>query len=1256
MSFTTPKVEQNLTDNKPARQTLSGENVVCPLGFGRFRVAAQPITPVLHWRYRTTSKSSFAYASLMYELCLGPVDEIVRIYVGGKPYDGVFVRRDASPGDSFEHVIPKETPEKFTFFWGTETQSAAAITAKANALCLNPGHPEASAVHPRYKGRCVFFVEDLEMGQATSGFTPPLLTVEIEVYRRPPFTYADGHVVHGANPVGCIYEILRDQRGGLGLPDSLFDSTHWNAAAARVMTDGAAGRIGTDLFINPVIAERREASQVIADALAYLDGWLVYRDGKIWIDWYPNDGTTTSPTGLRELSEHDMIGEPELDPDGLAELATSVSVTGLDWGNADDPLCELTVDAQVPFAGTVLDAPKPYKINRPWIVTREQLQSLADLTATLKATPRLYAAASYRRESCTHPDGVTPLRPGDRFNFDYAPYGYDIVCRITERTETDDKAEVKLKFVSERGAAPQPYTPAIDPRATIELPDPQPPAHWAVAEAPPDLELPAGPSAIVLAERADSYTFAWRLHFAPTNSFPGEIILDDSQWAISGVVTTGLSNVTTPGNLVVTIASAEAADLISQGATEQENNSLLCYAGGEWLSVGTITPGGGGSYTLACLRGRLGSSTRAIGTTERVWLVYRDALPIVAHANFADVGVPFNGTTATKWFKLEAYTGTLDATITSAISVQFIDRSPGVVTALSATALPEGVKLEWIPPADTDVAVYEIFESPTTTQPADPVHFSPAPSNSYVRLGATAGDNLKFWVRTKDSGGHTSASVGPVSATVASAASPTLMYRGAFTAASLYYDNNDIQNLVSVGTTYYKVNNRSKDGQNGTSWGAPPSANWTVFTTLPKNVATGIILAEVGYFFDTVYVGDGSADKGRIMSHGVTGYGAGAAGFFLGFDGTTPKLFVGNPSGDKLTWNGSALSMTGTLSVGTGDSATLINATAIAFGTRFNIVDQSGQTTMVFQKTAGQSSGNKGFHIQADASNTILRGGDVSNAGPFSPTWSITSTTGVGMFTKVQIGSDCEFQRNTADVIGTSDSLVVGGALYVGANAVGLTSPSTNLLNVAGTVQASGLAANNAGTYEFFAGAGNVAVYVRNQLFQVRDSSNATQVQINPTSGLISTLGNVSAVGTLSGASLTTTAQATIGSYIALGSAASALINFHTDTNLYRASAAVLKTDGALHALGFGAYNAIAAYNGSPSDYFFLTGSVIGATIVKGHNFQVRNSSSTVKFEVNNTTGEIYIAGNRVVGPRGTRGSATITEVVALLDAWGAWA
>lgn len=623
---------------------------------------------------------------------------------------------------------------------------------------------------------------------------------------------------------------------------------------------------------------------------------------------------------------------------------------------------------------------------------------------------------------------------------------------------------------------------------------------------------------------------------------------------------------------------------------------------------------------------------------------------------------------------------------------------PADPTSFTVTAMAGSVLAEWVPPADLDLAGYEIFHAPTGDPiPSDPQFIVAAPAVSFVVTGLTAGEDTDFWIKAFDTSGNRSSAVGPETAAAEATTSPTLWPRGNFDADAVYYCNDDVVNLVRYSGSVWKAANPAKDGDD--TWSVPGADDdWELFAVEDLVTASGLILAETGYIYDTLYVGDGSANKGRIMSYGVTGFGAGAAGFFLGFDSTTVKLFVGNPSGDRLSWNGSALSMTGTLAVGSGDSATLINATAISFGTRFNIVDQSGQTTLVFQKTAGQSSGNKGFHIQADASNTILRGGDVSNAGPFSPTWSITSTTGVGMFTKVQIGADCELERSASNEIKTTDAFWSEGTLYVGANKVGLTSPSAGLLSTTASfgaasikigadceftrlfadtikttddlvaaatlyvgphsadltsaatgdlrttciLRAGGVTVDNAGTLEFFARAG-FATYVRGQDFQVKDSGGSVKAQVVASTGTISTVANISAGGTLSVTGLATFSGNTNTPTIYVGGTGV------TDTPISRHSTGTLQLpDVRAGSIGVtGSFTVL----GSPSNYIEAGTSALELT---GVYLGVFNSAGSEKFFVDHSTGYVRINGVQVLATRWSGATpTTVADLWAVLQHHG---
>lgn len=65
---------------------------------------------------------------------------------------------------------------------------------------------------------------------------------------------------------------------------------------------------------------------------------------------------------------------------------------------------------------------------------------------------------------------------------------------------------------------------------------------------------------------------------------------------------------------------------------------------------------------------------------------------------------------------------------------------------------------------------------------------------------------------------------------------------------------------------------------------------------------------------DLSIVGDLVLGSGNFLRSGQTAYDTGT-GFWIGNDGGTPKLSVGDSSGNKLTWNGSALSVTGSINL-----------------------------------------------------------------------------------------------------------------------------------------------------------------------------------------------------------------------------------------------------------------------------------------------------------------------------------------------------
>lgn len=667
MSFLTPKVEApaGLANNTPGRSATLSPSEVYPLVRGRGRVVARPITPVLHWHFRNSERSSYAFFTCLYGLCLGPVDEFAQLIVNGKAYNGIFKHRDENPGDFVTHVISKETPERFWLGWGTEDQGNQ--TELIQSVIRDDAHPMKTKAHPNRKGIAWLLVQDMEAGSSVGGTTPPLPKIEVELHCRGVATYSFGHAPQGAHPIGTIRDILTLKRGCLGLPGDYFDAAHWTAQTNKLYDSGLAGITGTDLWTSHVLDKPRSASDVIADVASYFDGHIRERDGKLQVDWQPNDGSTSSPTGLREISLHEMADEPSLEPDDLEQLATQVIVTGLDW-EADPPLSEASEVAQVPYSRRLIGEARPVQLNRPGWCARTQIKSAATIEAASRANPSLKVRVAVLRQYAVQPDGITPLRPGDRFTLDWAPIGLDVVVRILERSkETATRVEFYVQV--ERGAFPRPYEPALDPRASIDPPLPADLTRYTAAQIPPALSTV--PAVTILAERPSTAAEGMEIHFSPTDSWPGQILARSARWAVGALLGAALPNDADDVTVQVGSTGVDWLYLSSQSALQQGDDTLLLYHDGEWCSVGTITPTGGGNYDVVLKRARLGSAAKEHASGALAFFIHRSQLVRLEHSNFLAIqsGGEYDETTATKWFKLRPYNSAGTGTLTAAFSL-----------------------------------------------------------------------------------------------------------------------------------------------------------------------------------------------------------------------------------------------------------------------------------------------------------------------------------------------------------------------------------------------------------------------------------------------------------------------------------------------------------------------------------------------------------------------------------------------------------
>ncbi len=126
--------------------------------------------------------------------------------------------------------------------------------------------------------------------------------------------------------------------------------------------------------------------------------------------------------------------------------------------------------------------------------------------------------------------------------------------------------------------------------------------------------------------------------------------------------------------------------------------------------------------------------------------------------------------------------------------------------------------------------------------------------------------------------------------------------------------------------------------------------------------------------------------SGGFLRSGQTAYDTGT-GFYLGNDAGTPKFSIGNSAGNKLTWNGTTLSITGAVTATTGSiggftiGATTITGGSITLDSTGNI--RAGQTAYntgtgfwlgVDSGTPKFSIGSAASNIRWDGTNILLDG------------------------------------------------------------------------------------------------------------------------------------------------------------------------------------------------------------------------------------------------------------------------------------------
>jgi hypothetical protein len=142
---------------------------------------------------------------------------------------------------------------------------------------------------------------------------------------------------------------------------------------------------------------------------------------------------------------------------------------------------------------------------------------------------------------------------------------------------------------------------------------------------------------------------------------------------------------------------------------------------------------------------------------------------------------------------------------------------------------------------------------------------------------------------------------------------PGVVFRGNYLLGETYFFTATRRDIVKSGSTYYLFAT-STDEFGTTSHSAPPSANWTAFGAQFSSVATDILLAQDATITRGLVMGAGDGGSSFIRSSGATSLTSGN-GYFLSSSG---DFRFGNPAGNSVNWNGTTLSVNGTVTAAAG--------------------------------------------------------------------------------------------------------------------------------------------------------------------------------------------------------------------------------------------------------------------------------------------------------------------------------------------------
>lgn len=426
------------------------------------------------------------------------------------------ILRTASP-NPLVMTVPKSTrfgqnsgPGTYYLYWGTPDQ---VLDPTGEGILTSLGNPP-------YRNCAVG--KNILFGEQT--LNPPSIQVlggraPVQSIITGPATALDS--AWQANPWVVLAELLTHPIYGLGLPANWFDAATWNAEANRCYAN-------TDLFyISPMYTSLKKVSELVADLMGYPDAFIFWSAiATLTAGHWPHGEAAPAFNATNTINRDNII----------REFATSSEVW---WGTANSVAVSIQ-DIQAAFKSRPCLAPNLFnmavtrrlltqKIDRPWITRYSE--GLAWATEMVKILGDQSSNGTIEVQS-----EKTNVVPGSLFLLTDDQFGFSEVQRCTKKViSAPPTGTSKITHETERGVAPQPYSPTQQNPAPAAGPAPSVITNYQLVQLPTSL-AGAGSTIAVLAGRPSAVTTALQVWFQQADASAYQLLGQQGIFAVAGTV------------------------------------------------------------------------------------------------------------------------------------------------------------------------------------------------------------------------------------------------------------------------------------------------------------------------------------------------------------------------------------------------------------------------------------------------------------------------------------------------------------------------------------------------------------------------------------------------------------------------------------------------------------------------------------------------------------------------------------------------